>query len=103
MFTIAGIKNILALGMTIFSIYAGIALWQIRLNAVRIAKKYLIFCLLYSILVTFLPQIVELPSDARRIMNLELIKGILRTLVFVAIWHTYLNRSKRVKVTYETF
>ena len=102
MFTISVIQNILALGMTIFSIYAGISLWQIRLNAVRIAKRYLICCMLYSIVVTFFPQMVELPSDAHRIMNLELIKGILRTFVFVAIWYTYLNRSKRVKVTFGT-
>lgn len=102
MFTITVIQNILALGMTIFSIYAGISLWQIRLNAVRIAKRYLICCMLYSIVVTFLPQMVELPSGAHRIMNLELIKGILRTFVFVAIWYTYLNRSKRVKVTFGT-
>ena len=121
------IDSVLSIALIGFSIYAGIALWKIRPNAVKIAKKYLLTLLGYSILAAFLPFMVSLPSEANQamigvpldeheqiyqditsyfagqyVMELreEIAKGIFRSIIYVAVWYSYLNKSQRVKATY---
>jgi len=94
------IDTVLSLALTIFSIYAGIALWSIKRNAVRIAKTYLLVFLGYVIVAVFLPFLADLPSAANEVMIAEGLKGAFRSFIYFFIWFSYLNKSKRVKATY---
>ena len=94
------VDGILTFGMIIFSIYAGISLWQIRPGAVNIAKKYLLAFLGYTVLASLLPFMAGLPSEVNEAMMREVATAAIRSFVYVAVWYSYLNKSKRVKATY---
>jgi hypothetical protein len=98
--TVTIVNGMLSIGLMVFSIYAGIALWNIRPGAVKIAKKYLLVFLGCSILAIFIPFMAGLPSKANKTMIGEFVKGAIRSLFYFVIWYSYLNKSKRVKTTY---
>lgn len=101
-----GLKNILyidgflSMALTILGIRAGIALWTIKKNAVKIAKNYFLIFLAYSVVAIFLPFTAGLPSEVNDAMIPETIKGFIKSLISFGIWYSYLNVSKRVKATY---
>ncbi len=99
--TMTIIDIILSVGLMAFSIYAGISLWNIRPRAVKTAKTYLLSLLGYSILVIFLPFINGLPSEVNSQMVGLLIFSLVRTIIYIIVWYTYLSSSKRVKATYD--
>jgi hypothetical protein len=88
-------------GLIAFSIYAGVGLWSIRPGAVRTAKKYFLFYLGYAVIAAALPFMAGLPSAANEAVIGGAVKGTLGGLVSFAIWYSYLNKSERVKATYE--
>jgi hypothetical protein len=90
----------LSIGMMAFSVYAGVALWRKKQNAVRIAKAYLWTYLAYSIVASGLPFTAGLPSSAQEAMIVEVLKNLFRSLLYFALWYSYLNGSKRVKATF---
>lgn len=90
----------IAVIMGILSIRAGIYLWQKLPEAVEVAKNYLKLNLFVSIAVAFLPFTAGLPSEMNSFLMSNTIYSIFGALVFFFLWHTYLNRSKRVKATY---
>ena len=94
------IDSLLSLILMSFSIRAGITLWTIKPNAVKIAKNYFLGFMAYSVIAIFLPLIAGLPSEANEAMIPEIIKGFVQSLIFFGIWYSYLNISKRVKTTY---
>ena len=96
------IDFVLCIALTSISIYAGISLWMIRTNAVKIAKIYLLVFLCYSILGIFLPFMTGLQFEGSEVMIVEVVKAPFAAFIFIAIWYSYLNKSKRVKATYET-
>lgn len=98
--TVIVIDAVFSIALTGFSIYAGVALWKIRPNAVKIAKKYLLAMLGYSILGSFLPFMAGLPSEANQAMIAEVAKDLFRAVISFAVWYSYLNRSVRVRETY---
>jgi len=95
------IDTILSIGLIAFSIYAGISLWKVKSGAVKIAKKYLRTFLGYSIIAIFLPFTAGLPSQANSAMLGAALGIAIRSWIFIAIWYSYLNKSKRVKATYQ--
>ena len=100
--TVILIDSILSLALMAFSIYAGVALWTVKSNAVKIAKNYLFAILCYSILALPLIHSANLPTEANDVMMRQDIMGAFRAIIYVLVWNTYLNRSKRVKATYMT-
>ena len=94
------IDGFLSIAIMILSIRAGIALWTIKLNAVKIAKNYLWIFMGYSVVAIFLPFTAGLPSEANDAMIPEVIKSFVQSLIYFGIWYSYLNVSKRVKATY---
>ena len=86
---------VLSIGLTVFSIYTGIALWRIRPKAVKIAMTFLWVYLGYSILISLLPLLVGLPLPT------EVAERIVLAMLSFAVWYSYLVYSKRVKATYE--
>ena len=101
-----GLKNLLYIDgflstvLMIFSIRAGIALWSIKQNAVKIAKNYFWIFMGYSVIAIFLPFTAGLPPEVNDAMIPEVIKDFIQALIFFGIWYSYLNVSKRVRATY---
>lgn len=98
--TILCIDSLLSITLMILSIRAGMALWNIKPGAVRIAKNYLLIFLGYSVIALFLPFMAGLPSESNDAMIPEIVKGAFQGLFYFGIWYSYLSISKRVKGTY---
>jgi hypothetical protein len=96
------IDTFLSVGLMAFSIYAGVGLWRIRPGAVQTAKKYLLWLLAYLAIAAVLPFMAGLPSAANDAMIAEVAKGTFRGVIYFAIWYSYLNKSQRVRGTYES-
>ncbi len=99
--TVVVIDSILIVGLMVFSIYSGIALWTIKPNAVRVTKNYLYSLLAYVFISSFLPFTAGLPSQANEAMVQPVIMSALRSIVYFGIWFAFLQTSKRVKATYQ--
>ena len=94
------------IGLICFSIYAGVSLWRVKPNAVKIAKIFLITQIIIYIInfiinliivisyVPIYPVTIEF-SDMGPIIS----KVCISSIVSVA-WFCYLTKSKRVKATY---
>ena len=93
-------ETVLCGTMMAFSVYAGICLWTIRPGAVRIAKCYLLCLLGAQTISAILPFAANLPAEANEAMLGEVAKDSIRTVIYVAIWYSYLNCSERVRATY---
>ncbi len=96
------VDGLLSFIITALSIRAGIVLWNIKPDAVKIAKNYLLIFLAYNALAVFLPFTSGLPAEVNEAMIPEIAKGIIQALIFFGVWYLYLNKSKRVKATYNT-
>ena len=90
----------LSLGIVAFSIYAGAGLWGIRPGAVQMAKRYLLCFLGYHAVAAILPFMAGLPSAAADAMIMPIAQDKLRSVIYFAVWYSYLNNSKRVKATF---
>jgi hypothetical protein len=98
---ITSVDIFLSMGLMTLSVYAGIGLWRIRPGAVLMAKRYL-FCFLgYQAIAAVLPFLAGLPSAANEAMYADVGKDMFRSALYFAIWYSYLNKSQRVRATYE--
>jgi Protein of unknown function (DUF2569) len=95
------IDTFLSLGLMAFSVYAGVSLWRVKSGAVQTAKRYLSCLLAYVVVASILPLMAGLPSEANEGMILEIIKDASKKVFYVAIWYAYLNKSKRVRATFQ--
>jgi hypothetical protein len=90
------------LGLTVSSLYVGIALWTVKPNAVRTAKAFLIVALACSIATDF--TCLSLGTSVLFWTPTPTVGGTVKDLVgkavSFAIWFTYFKESKRVKATY---
>jgi hypothetical protein len=82
------------------SIYAGVLLWGVRPAALKAAKVYFLAYLAYSVLVLIVVATADLPSQAAANMTASAFGQVFGAIIYVAIWWSYLNRSRRVKATY---
>ena len=97
---VTGLDTVLSLGLTVFSIYAGASLWRLRPGAVQTAKRYLLWFLAYQGVAIALPFMAGLASSADETMIAQSVKDAFRGILYVIIWYSYLNKSKRVRATY---
>lgn len=96
------IDTILILGVAAFSIYAGECLWSVKAGAVQIAKKYLLTVLAYYFVGVGLLFIIKLSPEASDKLFLWGLARLVMGAIFVSLWYSYFNKSKRVKATYGT-
>lgn len=103
-------ETVLNLGLMCFGIYAGVALWTIKQNAVKIARMYLLALLVYSafdfllwfnLLEGLRVRMYELgfTQEFNRILQEGIVSSI-RSVLYVALWYSYLSKSERVRGTY---
>lgn len=96
------IDTLLIVGLMTFSIYAGVGLWRIRPGAVRTAKRFLLCVLGYLPIAAVLPFMAGLPPAATGAIIIHVIDEAMSGVAFFAIWYSYLNKSERVKATYQS-
>jgi uncharacterized membrane protein len=94
------IGGILGIILAVFSMYAGLSLWKRVPNAVKTARLYLIALAFFSVLVVFLPTLLGVSSDSQGAASQVNLLNALLSIVYVAVWYSYLGRSKRVRATY---
>jgi len=95
------INAFVALLFAIYSAYAGWGLWTKRPRAVSTAKEFLIAVLVANILMPILVLMVaDLPDREFFAVSFDGIARAIGIAVWVAIWYSYLRRSKRVRATY---
>jgi hypothetical protein len=78
------------------SIFIGVQIWQVKINAIRYAKIYLIA----SVIINLGAAILLYNTLGEAIGPKELIIDFFRTLIGCGIWYAYLSFSKRVKNTF---
>lgn len=98
--TVFKIDAILSTALIAFGMYAGISLLMRRPDAVKTAKNFLLALLGYSVLIIILAPLAGLPAEGTVVMIGAGIKHLFRAAIYVAIWYSYLNKSRRVRVTY---
>ncbi len=85
-----------------YGLYAAFSLYRLRPNAVIISKRYLLGVMGYALITAALLFVGGLHSQAdNREQRIQAWLSALRALVFVGVWHTYLSKSKRVRITWE--
>jgi uncharacterized protein DUF2569 len=94
------IDTILSLGLIAFGFYAGIGLWSIRPGAVKMAKRFLLCTLGYQAIAAILQFMAGLPSTATATILSQVAICVLRSVIYFAVWYSYLDKSKRVAATY---
>jgi len=101
------IDMIMILSVIGFGIYCGILIFNLKTQAIILAKRYLIVFFIFSILeFPIFIAFSGLPAEVNKIILGESVGGIFRALIYVIIWYLYLTKSKRVKNTftpYQTF
>ena len=100
LYAVGGLDILLSFAQLGFALLAGISLWTLRPSAVRVAKAYVLANLGFALVGSILPFLAGLPSAANEAMAAEVAQGLFRTVVFVAVWYSYLNRSERVRGTF---
>jgi hypothetical protein len=102
--SLEAIGQLLGIGITAFSVYAGIGLWRIRPGAVRTAKLYLL-CLLgvkiIGVILGFMVTVVIYKIELNYKEKYGGVTILVGSLLNFTVWYSYLSRSKRVKATYE--
>jgi hypothetical protein len=96
--------NIVLIGtmvfLAIFSFYAGLRLWEIKLNAVKTAKTFLITQLSLTFIIVIISPFMTLPLGGKENILAEIMKRLIPSLLNFSLWYLYLSNSKRV---YNTF
>jgi hypothetical protein len=94
------VQGALAIGLAVFSMYAGLSLWKIAPKAIRTAQYYLMTEAAFSFLPFFLPALLGVSDDFRSdVVVFDLLNAVAAT-AYASIWYAYLSRSRRVTNTY---
>ena len=80
----------------LYSIFTGVQLWQVKPNAVRNAKR---FVLLQAVVAIAVPLVLAAMLGVS-FLQVDGLRSTLHGLIYMAIWYPYLLKSKRVKATY---
>lgn len=81
-------------------IYAGISLLRLKPNAVRIAKRYLIAYGIYTMVLLIMVVIAVIAASGDAQPSVETAGPVIRGFGSVIIWYLYLEKSKRIAITY---
>ncbi len=84
----------------LFGIYAGVRLWTIKPQAVRVAKAALLFGLAVDVCTTTISTVLGTVSPADNELLDVVLLNLAPSLVFFTVCLAYLNRSRRVEATY---
>jgi len=94
------LQILISVGVMSLGICAGIMLFSVKPKAVTWAKAYLISLLVSDLVSYIVLNIPQVSQEVRQLMMQEGLKQSVITVIYVAIWYSYLCKSKRVKATY---
>jgi hypothetical protein len=94
---------VLNMGVLAICIYAGVHLWEVKPNGVKLAKFALGAILIYGVIsipLTFL-FVANLPSESSSYdIGTQVGTSMIRTFIYVGTWYSYLEKSVRVRQTF---
>ncbi len=85
---------------TLLGIYAGLRLWAIKPQAVRVARAALAVGLAVDVCTTAISTILATAAPADGALFYDILRNLAPSLVFFTGCLAYLNRSRRVEATY---
>lgn len=99
------IDFVLSFTLSAFGIYAGIKIWIVRPDAIRLANSFLNVLLVYAIvspLIIFLLYFIYSINFSSEIVELfgNIFRETVHSALYVIIWKLYLKNSERVKNTF---
>ena len=89
-----------ATGSALFGVYAGVRLWRVLPNAVNTTKSALLAGLAADIVITVIEVAVAQPSTAGGNFLDQTVFQLVPCLIFFTVCFAYLQRSRRVDVTF---
>jgi hypothetical protein len=89
--------------LLVLGIYAGISLWRVKPGAPRVAKTYLVAVFAQQVVLLLMGFWIASKLAATPENIGSVIMEPLRSIIYVVIWYSYLNKSKRVAATYPVF
>lgn len=98
--TIERIDILLSTVLMCLSIYAGILLWTIRPNAVKVAKSVLLLFIAYCVVIAIVVTVSGLPAQVAGFLVGYMVPVFIQKVIFVVVWFSYLHKSRRVQATY---
>jgi hypothetical protein len=85
-----------------FGIYAGVLLWRVAPGAVKMAKAFLWTQLIFFVILALVLITPHFLSSGNAVSDVgQIVVIIMRSAGYFLIWYLYLNRSIRVKATYD--
>ncbi len=87
--------------LAIFSFYAGLCLWQLKPNAVKTVKLFLISQLLLMMLLMTLRPVTVFTLGASPGSFADTLPRLIPFLLYFSVWYAYLSFSRRVHLTYQ--
>ncbi|MGA7578650.1 MAG: DUF2569 family protein [Desulfobaccales bacterium] len=87
--------------LAIFSFYAGLCLWQLKPNAVKTVKLFLISQLLLMMLLMTLRPVTVFTLGASPGSFAATLPRLIPFLSYFGVWYAYLSFSRRVHLTYQ--
>jgi len=94
------VDTALRIALTVYGVWVGLRLWNVRPRAVQTATRYFQVSLAYLVVAALLPFAAGLPPEANPPLAIAVARQTVPALIGVALWYAYLVRSKRVKATY---
>ena len=94
------IDCLIQMAVTLYGVYVGIQLFKLKSNAVSVAKTYLIVSVAVCLISVFLPYVMDVSSYLSADIMAANIRGMIRSVIYFAIWTSYFNKSRRVKITF---
>jgi Protein of unknown function (DUF2569) len=89
--------------LIVLGFYAGIQLWLVKRGAPRLAKTYLAAVFAQQVVLLLMGFWIANKVAATPENIGSVIMEPLRSLIYVVIWYSYLNKSQRVAATYPDF
>jgi len=83
--------------IAIFSCYAGVMLWSKKPGSVLLTKQYLILLTVFMLIDICMPTVLQIDYNLSSAIPQENWKSLFSVAVYVSIWYSYLNKSKRVE------
>jgi hypothetical protein len=89
--------------LIVLGIYAGIRLWLVKPGARHLAKTYLVAVFAQQVVLLLMGFWIANKVSATPENISNVIMEPLRSILYVVIWYSYLNKSQRVAATFPDF
>ena len=100
LFKILAVDWFMRIILMLLGIYAGIRLWLVKPGAPRVAKAYLVAVFAQQVVLLLMGFWIASKVTATPENIGSVIMEPLRSIIYVVVWYSYLNKSRRVSATF---